>query len=147
MTMLFRNDIMDMTNPINASRTGTANYSIRTSVSVAIADDDNTTFYQKTSESGGAYNNKEASYLKKFQNWWLDRESDLSVSGINERVIRYADILLLYAESIIQTNGPYEDALELVNTIRKRAGVLPLQEGDYDSNIINGSYNVGRKTS
>jgi tetratricopeptide (TPR) repeat protein len=136
MTMLFRNDIMDMTNPINASRTGTANYSIRTSVSVAIADDDNTTLYQKTSESGGAYNNKEASYLKKFQNWWLDRESDLSVSGINERVIRYADILLLYAESIIQTNGPYEDALELINTIRKRAGVLPLQEGDYDSNSL-----------
>ena len=63
----------------------------------------------------------------------MDRESDLSVSGINERVIRYADILLLYAESIIQTNGPYED-VELVNTIRKRAGVLPLQEGDYDSN-------------
>ena len=66
----------------------------------------------------------------------MDRESDLSVSGINERVIRYADILLLYAESIIQTDGPYQDALELVNTIRKRAGVLPLQEGDYDSNSL-----------
>jgi len=83
MTMLFKNDVMDMTNPINASRTGSAPYSIRASVSVAIADDDNTTLYQRSSDTGGAYNNSEASYLKKFQNWHLLRESDQSVSGIN----------------------------------------------------------------
>ncbi len=136
MTMLFKNDIMDMTNPINASRTGTAQYSIRTSVSVAIADDDNTSLYQRSSETGGAYNNNEASYLKKFQNWHLERESDLSVSGINERVIRLADVMLLYAECVLQTDGDYTAALGMVNDIRTRAGVVPLAEADYDADSL-----------
>jgi len=132
MTMLFKNDIMDMTNPINANRTGTAKYSVRASSSVAISDDDNSTMYQLSSDKGGAYNNNEASYLKKFQNWWLESESDQSISGINERVIRLADVMLLYAECLLQTEDNYIDALELVNSIRIRAGVVPLLEADYD---------------
>ena len=64
MTMLYKNDTMDISNPINSNRIGNANYSIRTSMSIAIADDDNTTLYQRSSNLGGSYNNKEASYLK-----------------------------------------------------------------------------------
>jgi tetratricopeptide (TPR) repeat protein len=135
MTMLFKNDIMDMTNPINASRTGTAQYSIRTSVSVAIADDDNTTLYQRSSEAGGAYNNSEGSYLKKFQNWKLQRESDLSVSGINERVIRLADVMLLYAECVLKTSGNLDEAMSMINEIRNRAGVVNLRKSfDFNYN-------------
>lgn len=136
MTMLFKNDVMDMTNPINATRTGTANYSVRASTSIAIADDDNTTLYQLTSFAGGQYNNNEASYLKKFQNWLLERESDQSISGINERVVRYSDVMLLYAECLIQTNGLYADAMALVNEIRSRAGVVPLDETAYDADSL-----------
>ena len=136
MTMLFKNDVMDMTNPINATRTGTANYSVRASTSIAIADDDNTTLYQRTSFAGGQYNNNEASYLKKFQNWLLERESDQSISGINERVVRYSDVMLLYAECLIQTNGSYADAMALVNEIRTRAGVVPLDETAYDADSL-----------
>lgn len=136
MTMLFRNDIMDENNPKNDTRLGSANYSIRTSVSIAVADDDNTTFYQRSSENGGPYNNKEASYLKKFQNWWLDRENDLSISGINERVIRLADIMLLYAECILNTEDDFNQAIELVNSIRRRAGVVPLELDDYDETSL-----------
>ena len=135
-TMLFKNDVMDVTNPINAGRTGTANYSIRTSQSIAIADDDNTTLYQKTSKIGGSYANKEASYLKKFQNWLLETESDLSISGINERVIRFADVMLLYAECLLKTEGSYTEALGLVNEIRYRAGVVLLDELDYDRTTL-----------
>ena len=133
MTMLFKNDLMDPTNPINTSRNGAANYSIRASYSAAIADDDNSTLYQRASNLGGQYNNSEASYLKKFQNWWLDRESDQSISGINERVIRLADVMLLYAECLIETGEPYSEALSLVNEIRQRAGVILLNETDYDA--------------
>ena len=136
LTMLFKNDVMDMTNPINATRTGTANYSVRASTSIAIADDDNTTLYQRTSFAGGQYNNNEASYLKKFQNWLLERESDQSISGINERVVRYSDVMLLYAECLIQTNGLYADAMALVNEIRSRAGVVPLDETAYDADSL-----------
>ena len=133
MTMLFKNDLMDPTNPINTSRNGAANYSIRASYSAAIADDDNSTLYQRASNLGGQYNNSEASYLKKFQNWWLDRESDQSISGINERVIRLADVMLLYAECLIEIGEPHSEALSLVNEIRQRAGVILLNETDYDA--------------
>ena len=132
MTMLFKNDVMNPKNPINANRTGTANYSIRASMSIAIADDDNTTLYQRPSNQGGGYNNFEASYLKKFQNWTLFTESDQSISGINERAIRLADIKLLYAECLLMLNGSYDDALGQVNDIRQRAGVVLLNSVDYD---------------
>jgi len=132
MTMLFKNDVMDINNPINATRTGTSNYSIRTSMSIAIADDDNSTLYQRPSNEGGGYNNFEASYLKKIQNWTLIRESDQSISGINERAIRLADIKLLYAECLLMLNESYDDALGQVNDIRQRAGVVLLNSVDYD---------------
>ena len=136
MTMLFKNDLMDPTNPINTTRTGSAKYSMRASSSIAIADDNNSTLYQRASNLGGQYNNSEASYLKKFQNWLLDRESDQSISGINERVIRLADVMLLYAECLIEMGEPYSEALSLVNEIRQRAGVILLNETDYDANSI-----------
>lgn len=132
MTMLFKNDVMDPNNPINANRNGDANYSIRASLSIAIADDDNTTLYQRASNLGGGYNNFEASYLKKFQNWTLFTESDQSISGINERAIRLADIKLLYAECLLMLNGSYDDALGQVNDLRQRAGVVLLNSADYD---------------
>ena len=133
MTMLFKNDVMDPNNPINANRLGTANYSIRASMSIAIADDDNTSLYQSPSNEGGGYNNFEASYLKKFQNWRLLRENDQSISGINERAIRLADIMLLYAECLLQTAEGYAEALDLVNVIRHRSGVILLDLADYNA--------------
>ena len=132
MTMLYKNDVMDPNNPINANRNGNANYSIRASMSIAIADDDNTTLYQRASNLGGGYNNFEASYVKKFQNWTLFTESDQSISGINERAIRLAEIKLLYAECLLMLNGSFDDALGQVNDIRQRAGVVLLNSADYD---------------
>lgn len=131
-TMLFKNDVMDINNPINSNRIGNANYSIRASLSIAIADDDNTTLYQRPSNQGGGYNNFEASYLKKNQNWTLFTESDQSISGINERAIRLADIKLLYAECLLMLDESYNRALEQVNAIRQRAGVVLLNSADYD---------------
>jgi len=136
MTMLFKNDIMDPNNPINANRTGNADYSIRTSMSIAIADDDNSTLYQRPSNEGGGYNNFEASYLKKIQNWTLIRESDQSISGINERAIRLADIKLLYAECLLQSENSIGEAIEQVNDIRQRAGVVLLNPTDYNSESL-----------
>ncbi len=136
MTMLFKNDTMDITNPINSGRTGKAKYSIRTSVSIALADDDNTTLYQRTSRQGGAYVNQEASYLKKFQNWKKEKEDNLDISGINERVIRLADVMLLYAECLLKTGGSYNEALDLVNEIRSRSGVVLLNESDYNEESL-----------
>lgn len=125
-TMLFKEEQMDLADPRNIGRV----YSIRASESIAIADDTFSTLYQKTSEEGGGYNNREASYLKKFQNWKKEGEDPLTISGINERVVRLADVYLLYAETLLQTGGDFNEALNLVNLIRARSGVVQLNAAD-----------------
>jgi len=136
LTMLFMKDTMDKANPINQGRNGIAKYSVRASVSIAIADDDNTTLYQKNSSLGGAYNNQEASYLKKFQNWTWTREKQEAISGINERIIRYADVKLLFAECLLNTGGSFKEALDIVNEIRYRSGVVLLKESDFNERTL-----------
>lgn len=137
-TMLFRSDTADLSLPMNADRVrpdGSAGYSVRASASVAIANDIHSTLYQKESNQA-PYNNREASYMKKFQNWRKDIESNLTVSGINERAIRLADIMLLYAETLIETGGSYTEALDMVNQIRARAGVKLLDAAGYNSESL-----------
>ena len=52
--------------------------------------------------------------------------SSLNRPSANVYVIRYADILLSYAEAENQLNGPTEDALAKFNAVRTRAGLEPL---------------------
>lgn len=47
-------------------------------------------------------------------------------SDLNYGLIRYADVLLTYAEAINEVGGPSEKAYEAVNAIRKRATLTPL---------------------
>ncbi len=45
-------------------------------------------------------------------------------SGLNWTIYRYADVLLLYAEAQSQAaGGPNQQALEALNTVRRRAGL------------------------
>jgi hypothetical protein len=44
--------------------------------------------------------------------------------------------MLLYAECLLQTAGDFTEALDMVNAIRTRAGVLPLTEADYDTDSL-----------
>ncbi len=45
--------------------------------------------------------------------------------GINFTALRYADVLLMYAEALNETNGTAE-ALTYLNMVRQRAGLAPL---------------------
>ncbi len=49
----------------------------------------------------------------------------------NYRIIRYADILLNQAECILETNGDINDAIDLIDQVRTRAGMTKLA----DSNV------------
>ena len=42
-------------------------------------------------------------------------------SGINDRLLRYSDILLMYAECIIETGGTDDDAATYIDMVRARA--------------------------
>ena len=64
-------------------------------------------------------------WILKYQNWnTLDRENSAAMSFINERAIRYADVLLLLAESYLRKGSPdLAKAVSYINQIRSRAGL------------------------
>ena len=47
-------------------------------------------------------------------------------SGLNWRIMRYAEVLLIYAEAVNEVSGPSSAAYEAINKIRKRAEVPEL---------------------
>lgn len=48
----------------------------------------------------------------------------------NWTVLRYADVMLMYAEALNElNNGPDQEAYDMVNVVRDRAGLDPLQKG------------------
>ncbi len=106
-------------------------FSLRASASIAIPDDEDTDYYLATSAQGGDYNNSEHSYYRKHTNWdIIDNEKELAPtfprSGINMRVIRLADVYLMYAESLIKggsDDSGVEEALIYVNKVRRRSGL------------------------
>src|SRR5690606_36522622 len=58
-------------------------------------------------------------------------QPDLSAQDPNNFVVlRYADVLLMYAEALNEiNNGPVEDAYDAINAVRNRAGLEDLPEG------------------
>lgn len=72
----------------------------------------------------------ETSYIKKNTNWyWLDAESSQSRSEINFREIRYADVVLMYAEAILERDGDaaFDEARDYIDMVRARAGVKTIK--------------------
>jgi hypothetical protein len=68
-----------------------------------------------------------SSLIRKYQNWRENNEG-IWISDINEKVLRYADILLLYAETVTMLGRP-ADAYPLLNRVRSRAKLAPLAAG------------------
>jgi len=75
--------------------------------------------------------------IKKFQNWkGRIREDGTNYrSGINERVLRLADVYLMYAEALVQRDGDSKaaTAVTYINYVRSRSGVTPLNASDYNT--------------
>ena len=132
---LYEDDVPDPANGINSGNT----YSMRAYWSIAFLRQDdgplNGAYYQQTGDlrtiadwfNGGA----ESAYWKKGTNWFdSNSEGQLSRSGINERLIRLADVYLMYAEAILNRDGEgaLEEALTYVDIVRSRAGVITLAE-------------------
>lgn len=62
-------------------------------------------------------------WILKYQNWDTQTsEPDICKSFINERAIRYADVILMLAEAQMNL-GNYPDAANYLNKIRERANL------------------------
>lgn len=82
----------------------------------------------------GDLRREELIYEESGQLWTAKYSS--SNNDDNVRVIRYADVLLSRAEALQEMSGSAVDqeALDLVNQIRNRAGLADLEEGEHFSN-------------
>lgn len=73
-------------------------------------------------------------FIKKYNTeYFRDREDYFAPN--NYRIIRYADVLLNYAECIIQTGGSTAEAAEHVNKIRERVNLSPLEESIFSDSM------------
>jgi hypothetical protein len=78
----------------------------------------------------GATVNFGAPRFNKFIDYSLSPLTSQAQSGLNFPVIRYADVLLLYAETVNELNGgPITDAYTAINKVRTRAGIANLTAG------------------
>lgn len=133
-TMLLKEDRMDEQDHRNTGR----KYSLRAEASIAMADD-GSTFYQVPVEKSG-FSNGEASYVRKFQNHWNDNDGlgDVANSGINERILRLADVYLMYAECILQLHGDaaVSESVKYINEVRYRSALTQLDFTAYNAQTL-----------
>ncbi|HLR25207.1 MAG TPA: RagB/SusD family nutrient uptake outer membrane protein, partial [Fodinibius sp.] len=93
-------------------------------------------YYDPISSGSSDYyagnNNSKSGYLvKKFAPKLDDFNSDISNTGLNIIVLRYAEVLLTYAEAKIELNEIDQSVYEAINKVRDRAGMPPLDQSKY----------------
>ena len=130
----YRNDPMDYSDPRNiiTEEDGTQRFrkfSLRTSWSVAIVDDVDMEYYgYKTTGEAANFNVNMTCFWRKHTNWDLGFESENALSpgkvrsGVNQRLIRLAEIYLQYAECMIEM-GNVDEAMIYINKVRRRSGL------------------------
>jgi len=88
-----------------------------------------TDFYLQPIGAAGGWAFGQSAYIKKYTNWYhLPAENNLGRSGINFRHIRLADVYLMYAEAVLEASGDVATAIEYIDKVRSRAGVITLQK-------------------
>lgn len=120
---MFVNDEVDPDHPINTDNV----HSQRMSASICPFNGE-TDFYLLPIGARGGWAFGQSAYVKKHTNWYhLPSEDTNGRSGINFRHIRLADVYLMYAEAVLRASGDVSTAIEYIDKVRSRAGVVTLQ--------------------
>lgn len=102
---------------------GNPDYRARVS---AAWDYDGSTYYMKPFREIFAKEKWNTFWILKYQNWnTAESEGDPPISSINDRAFRYADVILLLAESYLRssTQRDLQKAVGYINMIRERANL------------------------
>jgi len=83
---------------------------------------------------GDDANSQTGMALKKWVEW---DNTEYWNSEINIILIRYADVLLMYAEAMNEANGPSTEVYNAINAVRKRAGMPDVKPGLSKENLRN----------
>jgi len=105
------------------------------------------TFFTKMyNPATGQYVDFKGPRFAKFIDYTISPLNNQATSGINYPVIRYADILLMYAEALNELNGgPTQEAYAAINKIRNRAHLANLTEGLSQDNFREAVFQERRK--
>ena len=89
-----------------------------------------TSIYNAATGDTVYFKNPYTPYFNKFVDYTISPLNNQATSGVNYPVIRYADVLLSYAEVLNELNGgPTADAYTALNLVRSRAHVASLTPG------------------
>lgn len=84
--------------------------------------------------------------FKKFTDYTATTVGDIVNSQTNYVVIRYADVLLMYAEAINETTGPDSRVYEAINAIRQRPTVnMPVLEAGLNQEQMRAAIRLERR--
>ena len=102
------------------------------------------TFYNSlTNPATGIRTSFPTNYFRKYVDTTV--LSTTAQSGINLPILRYADVLLMYAEAVNETSGPTTDAYNAINQVRNRAKIGNLTTGLSQSAFRDSLYLERRK--
>jgi starch-binding outer membrane protein, SusD/RagB family len=79
----------------------------------------------------GTVNGKSVrTYNPHFYKYWdTSAASNIANNGVNAPIIRFAEVILFYAEAQNELNGPNTEAYSAINKVRNRAGLADLTSG------------------
>ncbi|WP_246615856.1 RagB/SusD family nutrient uptake outer membrane protein [Aquimarina litoralis] len=121
---LFVRDEIDPNNPINDGNT----QSKRMGASIVPVNGDGLYYGLPINDRPG-WVFGQSSYTKKYSNWYhLENEDGNDRSEINFRHIRLADVYLMYAEAVLEASNDFDMAIEFIDRVRRRAGVITLSQ-------------------
>lgn len=139
--MKYKKDPVDLLDPKNTGITDvygvTRNrrFSERTSYSIALPDDTNSDFGfygANTTAELAKFGRQQFCYWRKGTNWDIQTKDETNTStgiagrsAVNIRLIRLADVFLMYAECKIES-GDLATAIKYINKVRKRSHVVLL---------------------
>ena len=112
---------------LKQDKTAAGKYSDRTLSTIIFDDPDCRPSYYEAGKSFKDYHKAGEFFWHKFVNWDPSLSSDWYYSAFNVPIIRYADVLLLYAECL-NDRGDTQNAIKYINQVRDRVHVpgLPL---------------------
>ncbi|WP_282037620.1 RagB/SusD family nutrient uptake outer membrane protein [Saccharicrinis aurantiacus] len=142
LTMAYKGDSLDINDQRNMHYYENENgeiknvvkpYSLRTSYSIALADDSLEYYGGQPGAVSNFQYDQGTSLFRKLTNWDIcENENELNArSGVNYRLMRLADVYLMYAECLIEggSNGSNTaEAIKYINKVRYRAGLRLLGE-------------------
>ena len=114
----------------NISEDHIAVVNLRLSHSIVIPEDEDTPYYQDKF-AARALGFSRTGTFRKFNNWditdnELNQSTGVQWSGVNHRLMRLADVYLMYAECLIKggsDDSGVEDALVYINRVRQRSAL------------------------